>query len=42
LLTGVISTLTGAISYAKELDKSLNNIQIVTGYSANRMADFAA
>ena len=41
LLTGVISTLSGAVSYAKELDKSLTNISIVTGFSRDTMAEFA-
>lgn len=37
-LTGTISS---AVSYAKELDKSLNNIQIVTGKSSQYMQSFA-
>jgi TP901 family phage tail tape measure protein len=41
LLHGFISGLNQAISYSKDLDKSLNNIRIVTGYSAEDMQDFA-
>jgi TP901 family phage tail tape measure protein len=41
LLQGFISGIRNAISFTKELDKSLNDIRIVTGYSAERMADFA-
>ena len=37
----LINTLTGAVSYAKELDTSLNNIRIVTGKSADEMTRFA-
>ena len=41
LLHGFISGLNQAINYSKDLDKSLNNIRIVTGYSADDMRDFA-
>ena len=41
LLHGFISGLNQAISYSKDLDKSLNNIRIVTGYSAEDMQKFA-
>jgi hypothetical protein len=40
-----LNAFTGAISnaygYAKNLNKSLNDIRIVTGYSADKMAQFA-
>ena len=38
---GIQSALSDAYHYAEDLNKSLNNIRIVTGYSADRMADFA-
>ena len=41
LLHGLISGFSSAIGYAKDLDKSLNNIQIVTQQSADQMAEFA-
>jgi hypothetical protein len=31
----MMSALSGTVSYAKELDTSLNNIRIVTGKSAD-------
>jgi hypothetical protein len=37
----VTQGMSEAVSYAKELDKSLNNISIVTGYSSEKMAAFA-
>ena len=37
----VASTISQAFSYAQNLDKSLNNIQIVTGHNADYMAKFA-
>ena len=37
----VVGGFQKAIGFAKDLDKSLNNIQIVTGYSAEKMAKFA-
>ena len=45
LSASVITTITSAISqaysYAQDLNESLNDIRIVTGYSAERMEDFA-
>ena len=41
LLHGFVGGLSSAIGYAKDLDKSLNNIRIVTGYSSDYMAEFA-
>ena len=38
---GIQSALSDAYHYAEDLNKSLNNIRIVTDYSADRMADFA-
>ena len=41
VLHGFERALSGAYSYAQNLNKSLTDIRIVTGYSADRMADFA-
>ena len=41
LLHGLISGFNDAIGYAKDLNTSLNNIQIVTGQNADQMAEFA-
>lgn len=41
IMHGLQSGLQQAYGYAQNLDKSLNNIRIVTGYSADQMADFA-
>ena len=41
LLHGVIGGLQSAWGYAKDLDKSLNNIRIVTGYGSEEMIKFA-
>lgn len=41
LMHGITGTINQAISYVKRLDTSLNNIQIVTGKSADTMAKFA-
>lgn len=41
LLRGITSTVSGAVQYTKELDKSLTSIQIVTKKSSDQMADFA-
>ena len=41
ILHGLQAGLSGAFSYAKELDTSLNNIRIVTGYGVDEMARFA-
>lgn len=40
-LHGIASGAQQAVSYMKELDKSLNNIRIVTGMGSKEMADFA-
>ena len=37
----IIGGLESAYGYAQDLDKSLNNIRIVTGYGSNEMAKFA-
>ncbi len=42
ILHGFMGTLQSAYGYAKDLDESLTNIRIVTGQSADQMADFAA
>lgn len=41
ILHGFISTMQSAYSYAQNLDKSLTDIQIVTGNNADYMANFA-
>lgn len=41
LMHGAIGGLQSALGYAKDLDKSLNNIRIVTGSSTEEMAAFA-
>lgn len=41
LVQGFVGGIREAIQYTKDLDKSLNDIRIVTGYSADRMKDFA-
>ena len=41
VLHGFMGTIQSATGYAKDLDKSLNNIRIVTGQSADEMAAFA-
>lgn len=41
VLHGFMSTLSGAYSYAQQLNKSLNEIRIVTGESEEQMARFA-
>lgn len=40
-LQGGLSTIQKAVSYAKNLNESLNDIRIVSGESAESMADFA-
>jgi hypothetical protein len=40
-LHGFIGSLKSAFSYAKDLDTSLNNIRIVTGYNIDEMTRFA-
>ena len=41
ILHGFMGALQGAYGYAQDLNKSLNNIRIVTGYSTDQMAAFA-
>ena len=41
MLHGVMGAYQQAMGYAKDLDKSLNNIQIVTGKNSEEMARFA-
>lgn len=41
VIHGLESALSGAVGYAQDLDKSLNNIRIVTGQNAEQMAKFA-
>ena len=42
LIHGVQGAIEGAVSHAKDLNSALNDIRIVTGYSSDYMADFAA
>ena len=41
IVHGVAGALSSAYGYAKDLNESLNNIRIVTGYSVDKMKDFA-
>ena len=41
VLHGFMGALQSAWGYAKDLDKSLNDIRIVTGYNSEKMAEFA-
>jgi hypothetical protein len=41
LLQGFTGAIQGAFRYAQDLNDSLNDIRVVTGYSADKMADFA-
>lgn len=41
IMHGFQSALSDAYDYAQDLNRSLNDIRIVTGYGADRMADFA-
>ena len=41
VLHGFMGALQSAWGYAKNLDKSLNDIRIVTGYNTDKMAEFA-
>lgn len=41
ILHGFMGTLQSAYGYAQDLNQSLNNIRIVTGYSSDEMARFA-
>lgn len=40
-LSAFTSTISQGYQYAQKLNRSLNDIRIVTGYSADKMADFA-
>ena len=41
ILHGFMGALQGAYGYAQDLNQSLNNIRIVTGYNTDQMAEFA-
>lgn len=41
ILHGFMSTMSSAYGYAQDLNQSLNNIRIVTGYNTDEMAKFA-
>lgn len=41
MLHGFMGAVSGALGYAKDLNKSLNDIRIVTGYNTDQMAKFA-
>lgn len=41
ILHGFMGTISGAVGYVKDLNKSLNDIRIVTGASVDEMARFA-
>lgn len=41
ILHGFMSSVSHAYNYAQELNKSLNDIRIVTGYNTDQMAEFA-
>lgn len=41
ILHGLMSAMQSAYSYAEDLNASLNDIRIVTGYSADKMAEFS-
>ena len=41
VLNGFIRTMSSAYGYAKDLNESLNNIRIVTGYNVDQMSKFA-
>lgn len=41
MLHGFMGAIQSAYGYAKDLNKSLNDIRIVTGYNTDRMAEFA-
>jgi hypothetical protein len=38
---GIVSSIREAVDYTKELNESLNNIRIVTGYGVEEMERFA-
>lgn len=42
ILHGFMGALQSAYGYAQDLNESLNNIRIVTGYDVDKMAEFAA
>lgn len=42
VLNGITQSLSSAYSYAQNLNKSLNDIRIVTGYNVDQIKDFAA
>lgn len=42
LIHGLMSTMSGAVSYVKQMDSALNDIRIVTGKSTEEMARFAS
>ena len=41
MLHGFMSSISSALGYAKDLDRSLNDIRIVTGYNIDQMSQFA-
>lgn len=41
MLHGFIGGIKSAVGYAKDLNQSLNSIRVVTGYSVDKMAEFA-
>jgi hypothetical protein len=41
LLQGFTGAVSTAYNYVKDLNESLNNIRIVTGYSVEEMSEFA-
>jgi hypothetical protein len=41
ILHGFMGALQSAYGYAQDLNESLNDIRIVTGYTTDQMADFA-
>lgn len=41
IIHGFMSSLSSAYGYAQDLNESLNNIRIVTGYNTDQMAEFA-
>jgi hypothetical protein len=41
MLTGFTSAISKAYGYAQDLNESLNNIRIVTGYNTDKMDKFA-
>lgn len=41
ILHGFVGAIQSAYGYAQDLNRSLNDIRIVTGYSTDQMADFA-